>query len=417
MLSGCAENKLPAEETAVSDTQISSVSVPAVTDINIPVHDIDPLAEEKGAAGLPYFISSQCEEISFYPSEDAVKRMGRFIEYNDTLYLSYTCSAISFSMTGDRAEAVITSNGSVYADNQQAWIAVLLNGELINRIKLEAGDNSYVLYEGEELENAEISVVKLTENQMATVGIKSITANASRIAPRPPKDKKIEFIGDSITCGYGNEADDPSDGYDSAQQNGLKTYGYYTAQILDADYSFVSISGLGLISDYTDYVGVKEDYLLMPEVYDYSDTNFQMRRGITELTPWDFGTGSDIVVINMGTNDYSYTGKREELQDEFEEAYYEFLGDVREHNPNADIVCTMGIMGAQLLERIENAAARFSKDYNDNRIYTMKFDYQDEADGYGGDYHPSAATHKKAAQQLAEFLINIEKARDDEVTH
>lgn len=407
LAAGCAsENKI--NEGYTEDVQTSAVSyVPPVTDFLIPVHDLDPQAMEKHDEGLPYFRSSECEEVTFYPSEDAVKRSGRFIEYNDIFYLSYSNSSVSFRFSGDRITAVMTSNGGVYPDNQQCYVGVLVDGELTQRIKLQPGDNEYEIYNGRMLRGAEISIVKLTENQMATSGIKSITANAEMIAPVSRKDRKIEFIGDSISCGYGNEADGPADGYKSSQQNALETYCKYTADILEADLSVVAISGVGLISDFTDTVGEKENYLLMPDVYDFSDANFQLRRGISEMTCWSFNGGSDIVVINIGTNDYSYTGKREELQDEFREAYYEFIGQVRSHNPDAKIICTMGTMGAELFGCIESAAKQYSKDNDDKYIYTLKFDYQDEADGYGGDYHPTPATHRKAADKLSAFIREI----------
>lgn len=407
LMSGCASVNENTENNN-GDAQTTAASyVPAVTDFLIPVHDLDPQAMEKHDEGLPYFRSSQCEEVTFYPSEDAVKRCGRFIEYNDIFYLSYSNSAVSFRFTGDRITAVMTSNGGVYPENQQCYVGVLVDGRLTQRIKLQAGENEYEIYNGRMLSGAEISIVKLTENQMATSGIKSITANAEMIAPVGRKDRKIEFIGDSISCGYGNEADGPSDGYKSSQQNALETFCKYTADTLDSDYSVVAISGVGLISDFTDTVGEKEDYLLMPDVYDFSDANFQLRRGITEMTEWSFGGGSDIVVINIGTNDYSYTGKREELQDEFREAYYEFIGQVRSHNPDAKIICTMGIMGAELFGCIESAAKQYSKDNDDENIFTLKFDYQDEADGYGGDYHPTPATHRKAADKLSAFIREL----------
>lgn len=411
-LSGCSEKNendeptvitQPTEETPSAETSFSF----SYEDLYEPVHDIDPEAVSHGLDGLPYFSAAECEEVTFYPSENAVKRSGRYIEYNDIYYLSYTCSAVSFIMTGDRVEAVMTSNGNAYADNQQCWMGVLINGELTDRFRLYPGEDTYTLYDGEMLENAEISIIKLTENQMANSGIVSITANAKRIAPKSKSDLSIEFIGDSITCGYGNEADDPSDGYDSAQQNGTATFGYYTAQALGAEYSMVSVSGIGLISDYTGTVGVKEDYLLMPDAYDYSDANFELRRGYDELTPWDFGGGSDIVVINLGTNDYSYTGKNEELQDDFCNAYYEFLGQVRRSNPDADIICTLGILGSQLYGQIEEAAHAYSEDTGDEHIFTMKFDYQAEEDGYGGDYHPTPATHRKAAEKLTEYIRTL----------
>lgn len=390
-----------AEETGavtVSETEVS---------VQEAVHDIDPEAEERGLDGVPYFFSANPEEVEFVPSSENVKFSGRSIVHNDVCYLSYTCSGIRFVMSGDRIEAVLVSNGGAYSDRQQGWIGVEINGELVNRIRLEDGEQSYTLYEGETLENAEIGIIKLTENQMTNTGIKSVKCNATRLAPAEEKPLSIEFIGDSITCGYSNEADGPEYGFDCDYENGAATYGYYTAKNLDADYSLVCISGLGLISDYTDETGVKEDYLLLDDVYGYTDTNFQQRRGIEPLSEWDFGEGSDIVVINIGTNDFSYTGRDEDLQYEFYKAYYDFIGDVREKNPEAEIVCTLGIMGAELFGQIERAAADYSEDNSDDKIHTFKFDYQSEDDGYGGDYHPSVATHRKAADKLTEFLETI----------
>lgn len=378
------------------------------------VHDFDPEAMLHAGEGASYFFAAEPEDVTFYPEEAAVKRMGRFIEYKDTYYLSYTCSGVSFLMTGDKAEAVMVSNGGAYADNQQGWVGVLINGKLTKRIQLSPGEDTYTLYEGDELKNAEIAVIKLSENQMACTGIKSISCHASRIAPKFRKERQIEFIGDSITCGYGNEAESPADGFDSAQENGLLTYGYMTAENLGMEPMITAISGIGLISDYTGTVGIKEDYLLMHEVYGYSDTNFEMRRGFDELTPWDFRRKSDIIVINLGTNDYSYTGRNEDLQLEFENAYYKFLGQVRSKNPDAKIICTMGIMGAELFEEIENAAIQYREDFGDENIFVMKFDYQSEEDGYGGDYHPTAATHRKAAEKLTEFIRELENRGDGE---
>lgn len=91
--------------------------------------------------------------------------------------MSYTCSAVSFVMTGDKITAELVSNGGAYTNRQQGWLGVMINGELMNRIRLEDGEQSYVLYEGE-LENAEVTIIKLSENQMSCTGIKSITCNA-----------------------------------------------------------------------------------------------------------------------------------------------------------------------------------------------------------------------------------------------
>lgn len=404
-LAGCSENS----PENVSDTQ-STAPLQTQTETTLsadkPVYarDIDPMAADRNAEGMPYFLSSRMERVEFAPLSDACRIEGRYIMHNDVCYLSYTCSSVSFMMTGDKIEAVMTSNGGVYPERQQGYIGVMINGGLVQRIRLEDGEETYTVYEGKKLTNARITLMKLSENQTASTGIKSISCNAEEIVQPEKKPLKIEFIGDSITCGYGNEADSPSDGMRTSQQNAAATYGYYTACDLNAEPSMVCISGIGLISDYTDSIGQREDYLLLNDIYEYADANFQLRRGYTDLTPWDFGSGSDIVVINIGTNDYSFTGRDDDLQYEFYAAYRDFLKTVRKNNPNADIICTLGIMGSELYGRIERAAERYSEDTGDDRVYTMKFDYQSEEDGYGGNYHPSVKTHRKAADKLTEFI-------------
>lgn len=401
---GCSDT-VPDNISDVSDSTPSVSENASVSESEaVYAHDIDPMAANSENRISPYFFSGYDETVEFAPLSEACHISGRYIMHNGVCYLSYTCSSVSFIMTGGKAEAVMTSNGGAYPERQQGWMGVLINGELVKRIKLADGEESYTLYEGEKLTNAEITVMKLSENQTASTGIKSIVCSAQKIAAPEEKPLKIEFIGDSITCGYGMEADSPSDPVDTADQNAAASYGYLTAQSLNAEPIMVCISGMGLISDYTDTVGVKEDYLLLGDVYEYADANFQLRRGYDDLIPWDFGGGSDIVVINIGTNDYSYTGKDGDRQYEFYLAYRELLKTVRKHNPHADIVCTMGIMGSELLGSIERAAEKYSEETGDKRVFVMKFDYQSEEDGYGSDYHPSAATHRKAAEQLTEFI-------------
>lgn len=404
MLTGCQ---------AINEDYISAaatVSITETAETSLSPDKTDTPAEPEYIPKIlpPYFISDSPEEVSFYPSEDAVKRIGRFIEYEGAYYLSYTCSAVSFIMTGDKLEAAMISNGNIFKEKQQCWIGVLIDGELTNRFQLEAGENTYTIYDGEMLEEAEISIVRLTENPMATSGILNITAHAKKIAPIPGKRLTIEFVGDSITCGYGNEAESSSDGYNSAQQNGLETYGYYTAQALGADYSLVCYSGIGIISDCTTRTGVKENYLLMPELYDNRDINFELRRGIEPYSEWKFHGGSNIVIINLGTNDYTYTGKNEDLQEEFRDGYYKFIEQVRKSNPEAEIICTLGIMGSELYPQIEEAVRMYVKDTGDENVHAFEFDYQDgENDGFGGDYHPSIKTHQKAAEKLTEYLRSL----------
>ena len=89
---------------------------------------------------------------------------------------------------------------------------------------------------------------------------------------------------------------------------------------------------------------------------------------------------------------------------DFAAAYAEFLKTIREKNPDASIVCSLGIMGQTLCDAVEAAAAGYTKETGDTNIRVLRFDVQSEADGYAVDWHPSAATHEKAAAKLSAFI-------------
>ena len=121
---------------------------------------------------------------------------------------------------------------------------------------------------------------------------------------------------------------------------------------------------------------------------------------------WNFSQFSpDVIVINLGTNDFSYCGADEERRREYIDGYKAFLQLVREKNPDAMIVCTLGIMGTELCDSMETAVKEYVAASEDGKIVSMRFDKQDEeADGLAIDWHPSARTQEKAAGTLAAFL-------------
>ena len=109
----------------------------------------------------------------------------------------------------------------------------------------------------------------------------------------------------------------------------------------------------------------------------------------------------DIIVINLGTNDSSYCGEDMERHSEFKDGYINLLKMVREKNPEADIICTVGILGGKIIyQDIEEAAADYIKETVDSRISCMEFDFTLFDDGMTADYHPREITHQKSAKQL-----------------
>ena len=61
-------------------------------------------------------------------------------------------------------------------------------------------------------------------------------------------------------------------------------------------------------------------------------------------------------------------------------------------------------MTDRLYPWIEKAAADYTAGTGDRHIACLRFAVQDPADGYAADWHPSAATHGKAARQLTDAV-------------
>ena len=221
------------------------------------------------------------------------------------------------------------------------------------------------------------------------------------VEPRLPK-RKIEFIGNSITCGFGIEGAGPNEKFRYATQNQYYTYDAITARNLDAQCVLVARSGIGV---YRNCGGkVTGDKEIMPAVYPY--TLFGMTG-----EKWDFSRYTpDVVCINLGTNDTSGPGYRTDL---LLDAFVDFYKTVRGHYPHAKIVLLSGTMikaGSKREQELNQtldevlAAARME---GDTEVYRFDMTPEDGSMGWGSAWHPSKKRHARMAEELMAYLRKI----------
>lgn len=349
-----------------------------------------------------------------FPAEDKyVKIMGRTLKRDGMLYLGYSCSSIEITFIGKRAEAILWSDSPTLPDIHNAWIAIFVNDELkpSKRFPLEKEEDRYVLYEADTCKEVKLRLVKYSEAAFGKVGIKSLYIDGE-ILPRPTKalPRRLEFIGDSITCGYGNEGVLMTDTFTTSQENPWEAYAAVTARSLGAEYQMVCWSGIGIISNYTEQNTPNEEWL-MPVLYPYTDKACDLVLG-KEPELWDFSRFvPDCIVINLGTNDNSYTKGISDRVAVFASKYYEFLHQVRSSNPNSVILCTLGAMGQELCMAIREQVERLTNE-GDHRIHDLSYEVQKPEDGIGTDWHPSRHTHQKMAAKLEDKIREIMNWQD-----
>ena len=218
-------------------------------------------------------------------------------------------------------------------------------------------------------------------------------------APALP-ERKIEFIGNSITCGYGNESTVANDPFEYETENHYYTYAALTARNLDAQHWVVARSGIGVYRNYNGPKTGSSDN--MPSQYEYTLFDDKSER-------WDFSRYTpDVVCINLGTNDLStnnYDVKR------LRQAYVQFIKTVRSHYPKSKIVMLVGSMlvgkELEIAKNTLNDVVQELKKEGDKELYRFDFTPQNGDLKYGASWHPSLWQHQKMAGELTAYLRTL----------
>lgn len=349
---------------------------------------------------------------------------GRYLDHNGIRYFDYSASGFCFVMKGKRAETVILSDPDSWDEANKGVLGIFVTEgsdtgiaaipeEPTARITLSKRENHIVLFDSPVEKTVTVRVMKFSEAAFGYAGFTSLELEGDLLSspesPATESQLKLEFIGDSITCGYGIEGVWEKDTFTTQQERPDKAYAFLTAKALGAQVQLCSWSGIGLISNYVDpeTIMLPDTHWLMQANWPYTDKSLSLRLGI-EPEVWDgAGYEPDIVVIHLGTNDISWVRGMEERRLEYTAQLRQLIEAVHRRSPRAKICCCLGIMGEQLNTSVEEAVNLFKKDFPNVAAKAVLFTQQLEEDGIAADWHPSAVTHKKAAELLAEALRTL----------
>jgi len=207
----------------------------------------------------------------------------------------------------------------------------------------------------------------------------------------PPSERpkhKILFYGDSITCGYGDEAPDNGGDDNLSQENNFLAYGAVAARLLGADYQCIAKSGIGIMISWFNYVMKDYYYRLNPD---------------SASSQWDFNQYTpDVVCINLFQNDSWLLSTHDSTQ--IAMAYVNFIREIRSKHPNAFIVCSLGSMdatrsGSAWPGYIEGAVNYLKTTDNDANIGTYFFPFDPT-----WTKHPRVRHHLVMGQNLASYI-------------
>ncbi len=335
---------------------------------------------------------------------------------------------------GNKDDSGNTLDGTMYFYAFLDGSTDVNEAKLIKVANVERG--TYVLAEGLEDGYHTVEVRRASRNVYGNFfdsrGLAGKAALASvKIEGSDPKllhepvarQRKLEFIGDSITCG---DAIANYHGNANGNEDALRTYAAYTARNLNADWNVMSISGNGCIGSV-----LGGPLLDLPDQYLYTDA---MGNGKVE---WDFSQYQpDVVIVNLGTNDRACvdinkvvpdgevaTGKFtvEEFMNGVTRPFNagdasthhtgvkDFLNMIHENNPNAKIVWLCGAMGDELNPYIEQAINEWNEAEGETIAYFLGLPNDSTlSNGQGYDNsHPSEVAARVYAKALTEKIEEI----------
>lgn len=192
----------------------------------------------------------------------------------------------------------------------------------------------------------------------------------------------IEFLGDSITSGYGNLCENgTSNPQDTDYKDATQAYAFLTARALGADHSLISCSGMGVTLGYR---MVLAKQLFEKQSYYRSAT-----------LPYTVERIPDLVVINLGTNDKAKSADTAAFQADAVRLIQAVRATYGEDVP---VLWVYGMMGDGYKTQV--LAAISSLGGETNGLYSVQVAENRE----GGNGHPSAAAHKTAAETVSNFI-------------
>ena len=358
------------------------------------------------------------------------KMHGRY--YTDTNlgvnFFNFSSAGFEVTFVGTTLEACLyTTNAD--SNSSRPYIAVCIDNdydpEHATPIQLTNGKHSnctgkngqYFIHDhvvlAHDLENKEhtVRVYKRSEANYSKVGVKSFATDGTLLPVKAKEfDLKMEFYGDSVTCGYAVESPDFYENFSTRTENSMKTYANYAANALNADVSHISNGGYPMYkSEYSE--GCSPDNI--PELVDYASCDWNT---LTKYT-WDNSKYiPDVVVIALGANDGSILSTFDPASKDFSDfvdmyktKYLAFIQKLFTLYPNTLIVVSDEIL--PLGEVFDNAMDEVVVAINNPRVIRAKYNAYNEAKDrmLPGAGHPNKEMQQLAGLELANIIRNALK--------
>ena len=324
---------------------------------------------------------------SIVDMEGKYKTQGRTEVSAKGLSLSHTATSFEFNAYCKGDIAVELNASSIPEESGYGvYFSVYVDQELQRDRIVVKKNEKQILVIAEELEEGEhfIQLFRQTENKRGNITISSLAITGELLDAPEDKDILIEFVGDGLTTGVGNQGGGTMSKLPAGvplYQDGTKSFAFLTAQYLGADLSVVAEESAALFCC--------EDGNAISDIYDYFPNTISLYKATR--TP-------DVVVINLGTNDYLNRFSYEKSLTDIKDELIVFAEMLSEKQPQAKIVFVSGMMEDTLKKYVMEVVDELGGE-------EKSFYYQQLVlDTKGTSGYTSEKGHEQSAAVLANFI-------------
>ena len=301
--------------------------------------------------------------------------------------LFFNASGASFKGCFEGARLSFDLFSDVAERDRNAYIRLTVDGKT-RRIRLPVGQKTLTvtLPQGKHF----FELIKLTETANNSLGVASVTTDGAFLPYKEQKNLKIEFIGDSITTGFGVLCKETYGEYKTKEQDVTKAFSYLTAKALSAEYQVIAAGGWPIYkSKYAD--------CSIPDFYD----NIDLTRNTQKYDHSAFVP--DVVVVALGTNDESYLAdlsepKRGEERAEVKRRFAAFVSKLLRYEK--PVILVYGFLDYPDLKTLTEEVWR---ETDSPLLSTLEVQSASSLDSIRAG-HPGKKCHRFAAERLTKAI-------------
>jgi lysophospholipase L1-like esterase len=340
----------------------------------------------------------------FVPANDPhIQYMGR-IDFSDPQKPRFWSPGVTIQVRFKGPSCRLLINDEVLWGNSHNYIEIAVDDHTPYRIQTKSRQDTIMVETGmatsalaagtagPPAEEHTLTLCKDTESGIGWLEFAGLFCEGV-LAPPPLPSRKIEFIGNSITCGSGIDVSETPCGkgkwYD--QHNAWLSYGPLTARALNAQWHITAVSGIGLMHSCCNMGDI-----IMPRVFDKVNQR-------NDSIVWDFNRYMpDLVTVCLGQND----GIQDSIV--FCGNYIHFIETIRGHYPSSQIVClTSPMADARLTVVLQNYLSGITANMNragDQKVHTY---FYSKRYFHGCGTHPDMEEHQQIARELTAYLKKL----------